>query len=519
MNASADEYTIVTLSECCHKLLKLEAPDSRGLREMLIEIALVFAVVYTAYFLITTHLSRRYLPPGPWPLPVIGNLHLVGKRPHEDLAKLALKYGDVFSMQLGQEQVVVLNSYDAAREALVKRGVDFAGRPNSFIGKIFSRDFKDVAFQTYNPSWKDQHKLMVKGLRTCDEGGALERHISKEVEELAKRLRVHRGKPINPRMDVMIAVANTIACIVFGSRFAADDRELKTILDQILAFVEGLASTSFIDAFPVFKFLPMDIINRNRRAVDARDKIVMSKFQEHKESARNGDTRDFLHSMIKENDATGLNVPDERMIMNAADLFIAGTETPTSTLMWVVIFLAKYPDIQKRLQKELDHVTGKQRVPSLKDKASLPYVEAFIAEVLRHVSIMPMAIPHSSIKASTLRGYSIPPDVKILLNLWGIHHNPASWHTPSEFKPERFLDENGHFSTKSCTHFMPYSFGRRSCPGEAVARTQLFLFVSQMAHLFEFSRPVGQDLPDVSDGHFGIVFRPSFFNVCITDRL
>ena len=486
---------------------------------MFVEIALLLVAVYTAFFLISTYLEHRYLPPGPSPLPLIGNLHLISKQPHVDFARMAATYGPVFTIRLGQERAVVINSYDAAREALAKRGTDFAGRPPSFIGKIFSRNFKDVAFQTYSQVWKDQHKLMVKALRACDEAGSLDEYIRKEVEELTERFRAYEGKPFNPRRDVMLAVANTIACLVFGSRFAADDPELKAILDQILAFVEGLASTSFIDAFPVFKFLPMEIIKRNERAVDARDKIVIAKFQEHKAAQQKGKGRDFLDFMIQGNSDAGLNVSEDRMVMNAADLFIAGTETPTSLLMWVIIFVTKYPDVQARLQQQLDEAIGSERLPSLKDKLRLPYVEAVIAEVLRHVSIMPMAIPHSSTKDSTLCGYKIPSNTKVLLNLWAIHHNPASWEDPFDFKPERFLDESGKFSTRNCSHLMPYSYGRRSCPGEAVARAQMFLFVSQMLHTFEFHCPSDEVLPDALDGQFGIVFRPNSFKIWVKDRL
>ena len=98
--------------------------------------------------------------------------------------------------------------------------------------------------------------------------------------------------------------------------------------------------------------------------------------------------------------------------------------------------------MQARLHRELDDVIGPERLPELSDRPNLPYLDAFLTEMVRIVSETPLAIPHSTTRDTTLAGFFIPWDVTVFVNLWAIHHDIEYWVEPFPFRPERFLNED-----------------------------------------------------------------------------
>ena len=201
---------------------------------------------------------------------------------------------------------------------------------------------------------------------------------------------------------------------------------------------------------------------------------------------------------------------------SASDLFIAGTETTSSVIIWIILYVTKHPDVQARLQSQLDAVIGQEgRLPQLVDKPKLSYVDATIAEVQRIVSALPMAVPHSAVRETSLAGFVVPRDMTVFLNLWAIHHDANRWHEPFCFRPERFLDESGGLRVHS---ILPYSAARRSCTGESFARKAVFLYTAQLFYRFQFECPSGETLPGVEDSEYGIVLDCKPFKIRVTRR-
>ena len=132
------------------------------------------------------------------------------------------------------------------------------------------------------------------------------------------------------------------------------------------------------------------------------------------------------------------------------DLFFAGTDTTTTTLDWAILFLCKCPHVQKRLHQEIEEHTGNSRRVSLSDRPNMPYTLALIDEILRYSSIVPDGLVHWNLaEGKQFRGYHIPKDTLIQPSLWLVHHNPKVWGDPENFRPERFLSEDGKKYVKS----------------------------------------------------------------------
>ncbi|KAJ8383006.1 hypothetical protein SKAU_G00037840 [Synaphobranchus kaupii] len=198
-----------------------------------------------------------------------------------------------------------------------------------------------------------------------------------------------------------------------------------------------------------------------------------------------------------------------------SDLFVAGTDTTTNTVLWALLYMCTYPQVQEKVQAEIDSVVGSDREPSLEDKASLPFTEATIMEVQRMTAVVPLAIPHMASETTEFRGYTIPKGTVIIPNLWSVHRDPTVWKDPDTFNPCRFLNENGQMLRREC--FIPFGIGRRVCMGEQLARMELFLILSGLMQAFTFTLPADQPPPPMH-GRFGLTLAPCPYTVRVVPR-
>ncbi|XP_056120582.1 cytochrome P450 2F2-like [Rhinichthys klamathensis goyatoka] len=168
------------------------------------------------------------------------------------------------------------------------------------------------------------------------------------------------------------------------------------------------------------------------------------------------------------------------------------------------------------MQREIDRVIGRNRVPTMEDKKSLPFTDAVIHEVQRFLDIVPLNVPHYAMKDITFRGYVIPKDTVIIPMLHSVLRDEVQWETPWTFNPEHFLDVNGNF--KNNPAFIPFSAGKRSCVGESLARMELFLFIVSLLQKFSFSSPQGPDGIDPSPELSSFANMPRFYELIASPR-
>ena len=257
---------------------------------------IVLLIFLVAVFVVATIWENRNLPPGPFPLPVLGNLLSIGqKQPYRDLANMAEKYGKLFRIQLGNRKVIVINSYEIAREAFLTKAEDFAGRPHHFLGGTFRRNATDLAFQTFSPRWKAQHKITLTALRLATEKANLASH----VEQLCKIFHSYNGNPFCPRDLVFKSLGNCLSSLIFGSENKLDDCEVDKLIEVLRIFSKSLGTANFIDTFPILKYFPFEIIKRARRAAEIRDEIFQRKFEEHVTTFQKDNTRDLIDALLK----------------------------------------------------------------------------------------------------------------------------------------------------------------------------------------------------------------------------
>ncbi|KAF9889649.1 hypothetical protein FE257_007157 [Aspergillus nanangensis] len=200
---------------------------------------------------------------------------------------------------------------------------------------------------------------------------------------------------------------------------------------------------------------------------------------------------------------------------SASSLYGGGSDTTLSSLGSFFIAMAIYPEVQRKAQAEIDGVTG-GRLPTFDDREDLPYVEALMKEVFRWLPVAPMALPHRATEDRTCAGYLVPADALILPNVWGFLHDPEVYHDPMTFKPERFMGN----APESDPRKFAFGFGRRVCPGRALADANLFLAVAMSLAVFRIENPTqnGQTVTGYPDTAPGVISHPADFEVEISPR-
>lgn len=201
-------------------------------------------------------------------------------------------------------------------------------------------------------------------------------------------------------------------------------------------------------------------------------------------------------------------------MVSCLDLVEAGTETATTTLRWGLLFMIKFPEIQVKVQEEIDRVIGQIRQPSLADKVNMPYTEAVLNEIQRFGNAVPLGFPKQATRDTMIGKYLIPKGTDVTTNLSSVLNDPDEWETPQTFNPQHFLDDKGKLRKKDA--FIPFSTGKRSCVGEQLARMELFLFFTSILQRFTVSKCPGEE-PSL-EGEIWFTYAPSNFRICVTSR-
>ncbi|KAM6910066.1 steroid 21-hydroxylase [Xenentodon cancila] len=457
--------------------------------------------------------------PGPPGRFLVGNMmELMHDHLPIHLTSLAQCYGNIYRLKCGNTTIVVLNSSEVIKEALVRKWSDFAGRPISYTGDIVSGGGHNISLGDYTERWRAHRRLVHGALQRCCQR-SLHGVIERQATHLRKVLMDYQGRAVDLAEDFTVAASNVITTLAFGKEYdksSAQLQQLHSCLNEIVA-LWGSGWISALDSFPLLRKFPNPVFSRLLKEVARRDEIIRQHLNNYKsqdkknEDAITGSLLQGLHKHQNTEHDAGLT--DVHVHMATVDLLIGGTETTAAWLNWTVAFLLHRPEVQTRVFEELCTVL-EGRYPTYSDRHRLPVLCALISEVLRLRPVAPLAVPHRALRDSSIAGYFIPKNTVIIPNLFGAHHDPSVWSQPYSFKPERFL-EGGGGSTRA---LMPFGGGARLCLGEAVAKMELFLFTGYLLRDFQFILPESEgSLPDLR-GVASVVLKVKAYKVIARPR-
>ncbi|KAM5165065.1 uncharacterized protein ACMZJ9_007480 [Mantella aurantiaca] len=459
-------------------------------------------------------------PPGPTPLPLIGNMHILdSKQPYRSMHELSKKYGPVYSIQIAEETMVVLCGYETIKDALVNHADEFSGRP---IIPLFHEITKGHGMTFSNDeNWKVMRRFTMTALRDFGMGKkTIEDRILEECDCLVKEIKSFKGEPFDNSMILNAAVANIIVSILLSHRFDYDDStylRLLQIFDENIKIL-GSPSVMLYNAFPsIIRWFP-----GTHRTVVQNQKEMHEFIRETFTTQRNeldvNDQRNLIDAFLvkqqEEKPGHQLFFTNENLTMLVTDLFSAGMETTSTSLRWGILLMIIYPDIQRKVQNEIEKVTGSSP-PQAGHRKDMPYTDAVIHEIQRFGNIVPANVPHATTQDVNFRGYFLPKGTHIIPLLTSVLHDEAYFERPEEFNPEHFLDAKGNFVKKEA--FIPFSAGKRICVGETLAKMELFLFFVRLLQTFTFKAPPGTKL-DLKAA-VGFTRGPLRHNICAVSRI
>ncbi|XP_028715732.1 cytochrome P450 2B1-like isoform X1 [Peromyscus leucopus] len=466
--------------------------------------------------------ARGHLPPGPHPLPLLGNLLQMDRGGLlNSFMKLREKYGDVFTVHLGPRPVVMLYGTEAIREALVDQAEAFSGRGTIAVVRPVFKDY-GVIFAN-GERWKTLRRFSLATMRDFGMGKrSVEERIQEEAQCLVEELRKYQGAPVDPTFLFQCITANIICSIVFGERFDYKDRQFLRLLDLFYRSFSLFSSFSsqVFELFSGFlKYFPGAHRQISRNLQEILDFIGQS-VENHRATLDPSNPRDFIDTyllrMEKEKSNQHTEFHHQNLIISVLSLFFAGTETSSTTLRYGFLLMLKYPHVAEKVQKEIDQVIGSHRLPTLDDRTKMPYTEAVIHEIQRFSDLIPIGVPHKVTKDTLFRGYLLPKNTEVYPILSSALHDPQYFEQPDTFNPDHFLDANG--ALKKNEAFMPFSIGKRICLGEGIARNELFLFFTTILQNLSVSSPMAPKDIDLNPKESGFGKVPPTYQVCFLAR-
>nr|XP_033791784.1 cytochrome P450 2K6-like [Geotrypetes seraphini] len=462
---------------------------------------------------------QQNFPPGPKPLPVIGNLLIMNlKRPYKTLLELSKIYGPVFCIQMGMKKMVVLAGYETVKEALVTHADEFGGRANVPIfdemnkghGIIFAR----------GDNWKVMRRFTLTTLRDFGMGKrTIEDKIIEECGFLINHFESFNGNPFDTTMIMNASVANIIVSILLGKRYDYQDSmflRLLSLTNENVRLV-GSPMVALYNICPILGLVPGShkTVKKNTNELHS---FIKSTFVKHLKQLDANDQRSFIDAFLvrqeEENSNTNSYFHEENLICVVRNLFSAGMETTSTTLRWGLLLMMKYPEIQEKIQEEIERVMGSSQ-PRIEHRRHMPYSDAVIHEIQRFADILPMNLPHETTTDINFKGYFLPKGTYIIPLLASVLNDQTQFEKPEQFNPQHFLDSAGSFVKKDA--FMPFSAGRRICAGETLAKMELFLYFTSLLQKFTFRPPPGVTNLDLTPA-VGFTTPPMPHLVCALPR-
>ncbi|CAN0913975.1 Cytochrome P450 71A1 [Linum grandiflorum] len=441
-------------------------------------------------------------PPSPPALPLIGNLHQLGRRPHRSLQSLATKHGPLMLLQLGRIPTLVISSPETAREVTKTHDLVFAGRPRPISVEIFLNGYDDVAFSSYGDYWRHARKLCVIELLSQKRVDGFESVRREEAAAMVESLRVRSGTAVDLSAAILAAANNIVARCVLGRRCEGGGGKLglgeltKRMGNQFAEFSAGdwLPWMAWVD-------VASGLVGRLKETFRAADVYLDEVIEEHKAAAveaADETKEDFVDIMLRLQKEGGLEFDLSLGNMKAIllDMMVGGTDTTSTTVEWIMTELVKNPPKLQKAQEEIRRVVGQKPEIDHEDLAQMHYLKLIFKEILRLYPPIVFLLPRETLAAADVAGFSIPAGARVLVNTWAIHRDPNVWEKPDEFIPERFVNNPIDYKGRDF-QYIPFGAGRRGCPGMSFGTVATEFLVANLLYWFDWEFPAGMRCEDL----------------------
>ncbi|XP_024029893.1 cytochrome P450 71D11 [Morus notabilis] len=459
--------------------------------------------------------SDSKLPPGPWKLPLLGNIHqLFGSLPHRALRDLAEKPGPFIYLRLGQLLTIVVSSTEYAKEVMRTHDVIFASRPRSLFSEIVLYDCTDIAFSPYGEYWRQLRKICMQELLSTTRVESFRPIREEEMFNLMEWIASNTGSAINLTEKIKYSSYSITSRAAFGKKSEHHD-EFISIVEETIKVAGGF---DIVELFPSLSFLAA--ITRARPKLEwvkHRGERIMEKIiKEHddkksttKSSESQTDQEDLVDVLLKfhNNGEIGFSLTTNNIKSVIWDIFSAGSETSATAVDWAMVEMIKNPKVMEKAQNEVRQVFSRKGSVDETVLSEMKYLKCIVKETLRLHPSAPLLLPRECREKCEINGYEIPVKTQVIVNAWAIGRDPKYWTEPESFIPERFLDSSIDYKGTNF-EYIPFGAGRRICPGMSFGLINVELPLAMFLYHFDWRLPNGMKHEDLNMTElFGVTVR------------
>ncbi|XP_038888464.1 geraniol 8-hydroxylase-like [Benincasa hispida] len=448
------------------------------------------------------------LPPGPNPLPLIGNLLDLGHKPHKSLAAMAEVHGPIMSLKLGRVTAVVVSSSAMAKEVLQTNDQFLCNR--TIPDALTAHDHNEVGFPwiSVSPLWRNYRKICNNTLfagKILDTNENLRR---KKVEELVEIVRksASNGEAVDLGRLVFATTLNLLSNTIFSVDLADPNSELaKEFKKYVWGMLEEAGKPNLSDYFPVLRKFDIQGMRKRMKIhmgniLNLLDSMIKQRMKQQELNPDSVPNNDMLHYLLN-NEEIDAKIDENQTMHLLLVLFVAGTDTTSATLQWAMAELLRNPEKLTKAQKEIRKVIGKNKPMEEADIPRLPYLQAVVKETFRLHPAVPLLLPRKAQQEVEIGGFTIPKDAQIMINAWAIGRDPRRWENPESFEPERFVGSEIDVRGRSF-EIIPFGGGRRICPGIPLAMRIMHLMLGSLISFFDWKVEDGFEVK--MDDKFGV---------------
>ncbi|XVF00250.1 hypothetical protein REPUB_Repub03eG0268800 [Reevesia pubescens] len=466
----------------------------------------LFIVILALPSLILFFLKKhRNNPPGPFGLPLIGNLlqFISSTTPHIYLLELSQKYGPLMSLQLGRRLTLIVSSAKMAKEIMKTHDLNFCSRPTLLGQHKLSYNGLDVVFSPYDSYWREIRKICVVHLFNPNRV-LLHRPIREdEVARMIEKISMSSVglKPINLSETLMYLTSTIICRVGFGKRYEEEGVE-RSRFHGLLNETQAMFGIFFVsDYIPFTGWVDRlsGLLGRLEKNFKDFDSFYQELIDEHLDPNRpkpeREDILDVLLQIWKDREFhVDLNFDHIKAVL--MNVFVAGSDTSAGTVIWAMTFLMKNPRSMKKVQEEVRNLIGKKGFVDEDDIHGLPYLKAVIKETFRLQPTVPLLVPRETIRNCNIGGYEIPAKTLVFVNTWAIGRDPEAWESPEQFYPERFIGSSIDYYGLDF-ELLPFGAGRRGCPAIRMGIATVELALANLLYKFDWEMPIGMNKDDL----------------------
>ncbi|XP_019460468.1 PREDICTED: cytochrome P450 71D10-like [Lupinus angustifolius] len=434
--------------------------------------------------------SYTNLPPGPWKLPFIGNIHqFVGSMPHHSMRDLAAKYGPIMHLKLGEVSNIIVSSAEIASQIMKTHDANFSYRPESLFAKIFSYNASDIEFSQYGDYWRQLRKICTVELLSAKRVQSFRFIREEEVSKLAKIICTSEGSIVNLSPMISSLLHGISARSAFG-KINKNQKILISAIEEGIFLAGELWVSEFYPSLTVLQKLSKTKAKLEKLHIEA-DKILQEILDDHK-NKKSSESEDLIDVLLKFQNDKDSQPPltDDNIKAIGQEMFGGGGETTSSTVVWCLSEMIKKPKVMEEAQAEVRKVYDNKGYVDESELHQLIYLKAVIKETLRLHPPVPLLMPRENKDSSKINGYDIPPKCKVLINAFAIGRDPKYWNEPESFNPERFLNSSVDYKGTDF-EFIPFGAGRRICPGITFAIPNMELPLATLLYHFDWKLPNG----------------------------